>query len=119
MNSLARTVAFAITFAASCAGCSELCGNEVVASVSSPSGAYKAVVFTRDCGATTGWSTQVSVLRGSEQLPNEGGNTLVLEGKSPVQVTWKSESALSLSGTSGGRLFKQERVVHGIAIAYE
>ncbi len=119
MNSLARSLAIALPYAAVLAGCGEMCANEPVASVLSPSGANKAVVFTRDCGATTGWSTQVSILRGSEQLRNEGGNTLVVEGKAPVQVTWKSDSAVTLSGAAEGRLFKQERAVNGVAVVYE
>ena len=119
MNSLTCTLAIAVTCTAALAGCSDICANEPVSSVLSPSGANKAVVFTRDCGATTGWSTQVSILRGSELLRNEGGNTLVVEGKTPVQVTWKSDSAVTLSGASGGRLFKQERAVNGIAVVYE
>ena len=114
-----RFAVIAVTCSAVLAGCGELCSNEPVATVMSPSGAHKAVVFTRDCGATTGWSTQVSILLGSEHLRNEGGNTLVVEGKSPVSVSWRSDSVVTLSGLSSGRLFKQEPSVNGVAVMYE
>ena len=114
-----RAIVTAITCSAVLAGCDGLCSNEPIASVTSPSDAHKVVVFTRGCGATTGWSTQVSILRGSEHLWNESGNTLVVEGKSPVSVDWKSDSVVTLSGMSSGRLFKQERAVNGITVTYE
>jgi hypothetical protein len=119
MNLLARTLAVAFSCTAFLGGCGEMCANEPVASVLSPSGANKAVVFTRDCGATTSWSTQVSILRGSEQLPNEAGNTLVVEGKAPVQVTWTSESTVTLRGTSEAKRFKKEGAVNGVSVVYE
>ncbi len=37
-----------------------LCGNDVLSENISPSGHWKAVVSERSCGATTGFSTQVS-----------------------------------------------------------
>jgi hypothetical protein len=45
------------------AGCGDAgCGNAVLQDLPSPEGRRHAVVFTRDCGATTAFSTQVSVL---------------------------------------------------------
>jgi hypothetical protein len=40
----------------------DLCGNDPISETPSPNGQMKVVVFQRDCGATTGFSTQVSVL---------------------------------------------------------
>jgi len=40
------------------------CGNTIVEALPSPDGSHKAVVFVRNCGATTDFSTQMSVLRG-------------------------------------------------------
>ena len=56
------------------------CGNTVVARVPSPDGRLDAVVFQRDCGATTGFSTHVSIVRAGHALPEEGGNLVVAEG---------------------------------------
>src|SRR6266550_3254126 len=60
--------------ASSCINIAGDCGNELLKEVASPNGRMKAVVFQRDCGATTGFSTQVSVFRRDQRLPNEGGN---------------------------------------------
>ena len=54
------------------------CGNRSVDETVSPSGEWSAVLFVRDCGATTGLSLQMSVIREGDDLPNESGNLLVL-----------------------------------------
>jgi hypothetical protein len=38
------------------------CGNDMLATIPSPSGGRKLVIFQRACGATTGFSTQASLL---------------------------------------------------------
>ena len=46
------------------------CANTVSAEHISPDGKLRAVLFERDCGATTNWSSQISILRRTEPLPN-------------------------------------------------
>ncbi len=100
-------------------GCDDMCGNEQTTHALSPKGSKRAIVFTRDCGATTSWSTQVSVIKGTEQLSNDAGNTLILGDKVPLQIAWKSESELVIRGVAGPTPFKQERSVSGVTITYE
>jgi hypothetical protein len=106
------------------------CQNELLAEYASPTGAVKAVVFQRDCGATTGFSTQVSILPVSDPLPNEGGNTLVVDsyhgaipagpgGGPEVRVRWDGPSALTLSYSSGVRVFAALPEVAGIRVSHE
>src|ERR1041385_6220803 len=46
------------------------CANQALRSVPSPDGALRAVVFERECGATTDFSTRVTVLaRAGQKLP--------------------------------------------------
>ncbi len=52
---------------------SDMCGNDIVDEVDSPDGEYKVVVFERNCGATTGFSTHISILYNSEELSNSPG----------------------------------------------
>jgi hypothetical protein len=64
---------------ATLAGCDSGCANTVLSDAASPDGRRHAVVFERDCGATTGFSTQVSVLPAGRS-PSGGGNVFVAEG---------------------------------------
>jgi hypothetical protein len=107
----------------------DLCGNSVIAESVAPGGRIRAVVFNRDCGATTGFSTQVSILRSSESLPNNGGNIFVADcdhGRAPagpsggpdIKVTWVSDSHLRIEHHPLIRLFKAEPVRRDIKIEY-
>ena len=55
------------------------CENEVLSHHPSPTGQYTASIFQRNCGATTPFSTQVSVLAGDEQLANLPGNAFIAD----------------------------------------
>jgi len=58
--------------------CSDMCGNAVVRVATSPDGRFDAVLFQRDCGATTGFSTQISVLRRGDR-PSGTGNAFIAD----------------------------------------
>lgn len=101
------------------AGCTDdLCGNTIAQSMASPSGKTKAVVFSRDCGATTGFSTQVSIIPAGDTLPNEVGNALVLDGTVPIQLQWRSDAALAVSGIGEAQVFREESDVAGVRLSY-
>jgi len=107
----------------------DLCGNSVVAEFPSPNGRWKAVVFSRDCGATTDFSTQVSLLKAGDSLANDGGNLFVADrdhGKAPagpsggpaVAVRWVSDGQLRVEHHSLARVFKAEALRQNVKIEY-
>ena len=63
-----------ILAAVAVSGCTDGCGNTVVRQADAPDGKHSAVMFQRDCGATTGFSTQLSIVRAGEP-PAGAGNT--------------------------------------------
>lgn len=89
---------------------SDMCGNKVVSETVSPDGQLKAVVFTRDCGATTEYSTQLSILNASDQLGNDGGNTFAMD-EGDLDVRWTGNRTLSLGHKSGEREYRFEKEV--------
>jgi hypothetical protein len=98
-------------------GC-DPCGNEISQTVNSPSGKMKAIVFNRNCGATTGFNTQVSIIPSSESLPGDSGNTLILDGVVPLSIEWRSDSALQLSGLGAAKIFLQSPSAAGVSVSY-
>lgn len=121
-----RTAGFLIALAGlSLAGCSDLCGNKVIAEELSPDLNFKAVIFERNCGATTAFSTQVSVLEASEKLTG-GGNVFVSDGGQAsegwngpwVAVKWLGSDSLQIAYDSTGRVFEQDKSVDGVSISY-
>ena len=87
------TAAFLVAGVAACgdAGCS----NEVVARVPAPDRSRDAVVFDRACGATTGYSRQVSIVD-SGAAPRGRGNVFIARFQVPVTATWTGPRALEV-----------------------
>ncbi|MGH9792758.1 MAG: hypothetical protein ACRD5W_16245 [Candidatus Acidiferrales bacterium] len=107
-----------------------ICSNDVAWESTSPDGKLKAVIFMRNCGATTDFSTQVSILESSATLPNDSGSIFIADadhgavlvnrkGIMDVRLTWKSQHRLVISYPGRARIFEQENVVRGVAIRYE
>lgn len=107
----------------------DLCGNSPLLEVPSPGGDWKAVVFERNCGATNGFSTQVSVIKSGTNLPNEGGNLFVADtnhnaapsgagGGPSVHVAWVGRSTIRIEHHPLARLIKAQPSYNGIRIEY-
>ncbi len=81
-----------------------MCGQEVINEVYSPDRQYKAVVFEHDCGATTSFSTGISIIKGSEKLSSNYGNwkgrIFSSDGHpdwSIKQVTWNTDRSVTIN----------------------
>jgi hypothetical protein len=102
-------------------GCG-LCNNDEQFRVASPDSALEAVIFQRDCGATTGFSTQISIVTKGSKLPNGGGNLFLADtdhGKAPaaswggpeVAVDWVSKRTVRVVTPRGARVFHKEPAI--------
>jgi hypothetical protein len=107
----------------------DLCVNQVLTDVAAPNHRTRAVVFERNCGATTDFSTQVSLLRGSRQLSNDGGNVFIADsdhGQAPagpgggpaVEVRWIDAAHLEVRHDRRARVFRADSLVHGVRIRF-
>jgi len=105
------------------------CSNTVIRTFPSPDGTLKAVVFLRDCGATTGFNTQISVTRANSDEPRGSGNAFVADtdhgkaraagcGGPDVTVTWESTRRLAATYAHGSRVFQKHDEVLGVHIDY-
>ena len=106
-----------------------MCGNQIVSEIPSPDRMFKAVIFQRDCGATTGFSTQVSVLRISTSLPDDSGNIFVADtnhgrarsaawGGPEAKVYWENSRKLIIEHQIMARVFKAEKQIDGVVVEY-
>lgn len=106
-----------------------MCGNDVIEVFPSPDGAKKVVVFQRDCGATTGFSTQASLLSSSEALSNTPGNVFAADtnhgaaasgpgGGPALGVAWRSGEVIAISYHRAARVSKAEEEVGGVRFTY-
>lgn len=107
-----------------------LCGNQIIEEVLSPNGNNRITVFERNCGATTGFSTQISIMNSERTLPNEGGNLFIADtdhGKAPsgpgggpkVEVTWRNNNMVIIKHHNNARIFKAKSKLKNVNVSYE
>jgi len=86
---------------------SPLCGVTVHKIIPAPGGKLSAVVFDIDCGATTGFNTQVSIAPvGREFSPDRYPAFLRLDGRHDIALKWLGERALEVSTPFGTRVYR-------------
>jgi len=122
---LGMTIALYVPLAA----CGDGCGNYLVSRADAPGGALSAVMFQRDCGTTTGFTTQVSILRPGE-LPIGKGNTFVADDDHGAakagrwdgpwaEIRWLGPDHLRIRYASATRIFLQREEAAGVRITYQ
>jgi len=111
-------------------GCSEMCGNEILQIAFSPDEKRKAVIFLRDCGATTGYSTQISLLDAQEELPPKKGNSFIADSNHgqaqtgmrdelDIYLQWAHNKELIVKYDKRARVFRSKQSADGVTIKYE
>jgi hypothetical protein len=120
-----RSLAAAVVFLS---GCSDPCGNTVAKQISAPDGLHIATLFQRDCGATTGFSSQISILNAGEKLSGRG-NTFVAEnyggarlgnwGGPWADMRWLATGHLLIQYVWKARVFTQKTWVSGVLVSYQ
>lgn len=101
---------------ASC-GFDPLCENKVKQEIVSPDDSRKAVLFERNCGATTRYSYQISVLPRDAKLPSGPGNTFSSYAENP-EVRWEGDRHLLIKYPKTSR-FRAESSVADVTIRYQ
>src|SRR4051812_33735603 len=82
-------------------GC--MCSDDVLSRNTSPDGTLVATLFRRDCGATTDYSTIVSVSGLSENFKDEKIRVFVAKGQHGITIKWTARRALSVECDSCSR----------------
>jgi hypothetical protein len=87
---------------------SDMCGNEIISQILSPNKDLKAVLFTRDCGATIATSYQVSVLNPWDSLSDVDSGNVFVSYTAP-SLRWNDNRTLLITRTSAGKISKEEK----------
>jgi hypothetical protein len=94
------------------------CSNELITEIISPDGAKKIVLFSRNCGATTGFNCQATILDTANELPDKVGTTFII-GHGSAITSWIDNTKVLVILEPSVRLFKKEFVDHGVCIEYQ
>lgn len=110
-------------------GCSDACTNTVVTSAVAPDGRHSAALFQRDCGATTGFSSQISLVAPGED-PSGAGNVFRADddhgaavagtwGGPWAEMKWLAADHLLIRYATKSRVFNRADHVDGIRLTYQ
>ncbi|HEX5433459.1 MAG TPA: hypothetical protein VFY05_04425 [Candidatus Angelobacter sp.] len=106
------------------------CNNEVGEEILSPDNEWKAVIFERDCGATTDFSTQISLVKGNRSLLHDSSGNIFtadsdhnkvrvnLNGLLPINVIWENNNQLLIRYPARARVFLQNRRYKDVRVSY-
>ena len=97
--------------------CGGLCANTITSRTTSPNGDRDAVVFTRDCGATTAYSTQVTLTPAGAKVPNQAGDVFVVPDSTDVRLEWLGSDTLLIRYRRTNPYLKADQV-KGVTIRY-
>jgi hypothetical protein len=95
-----------------------MCGSDEKSRFPSPDGRHDAVVYLHDCGATTGYTTEVAIVRSRARVPHGHGNVGSSEWVGRVQALWQGPDSLTILYDDRLELLGKERQVQGIRIGY-
>ncbi len=94
------------------------CSNELIAEVTSPDGTKKIILFSRTCGATTGFNTQGTILNRGDALSNASGSAFIIDSGS-AKVSWAGDSTIIVTLEGSARALKKETSDGGVTIEYQ
>ena len=99
---------------------STMCENTEIEISVSPDKKQYAVLFERNCGATTGYSSQISILNINEKLNNsDTGNIYIANGyPENYSIKWVSPYVLHINGARE-KTFKKIELHNSVTIYYE
>jgi hypothetical protein len=72
------------------------CQNVAASEDVSPNGQLKAVAFRRVCPQEHSITTNVSIIRADEKLPDGNGNVFAYDSEIAIRATWLSDSRLAI-----------------------
>lgn len=101
-------------------GCN-VCADQVVSQADSPDAVLAITSFVRNCGATTDYSSMVSVHRKSEGFRDEQDVVFVAKGRHDLSIKWTRPRALLIACSSCKRkqIFRQVTALGDIDVAYQ
>ena len=125
-NLIILLIAFSTMFSCATNSLENICDNKISKDISSPDKKLKAVIFTRDCGATTGYSSQLSIIDYSDKLEDEKGNVLIISDKEVGEETggadlnaeWNGNNELIIYFNLEAETFKKKDYIDGVKITY-
>lgn len=97
------------------------CNDELKSTLTSPDRKLSAAIFKRNCGATTGYTTHVSLIKALEESEMEiskASNTIaIVDNSNNIDIKWRSNNELHVI-YKDNEFYKKISLIKGIKIRY-
>ena len=118
-----------ILFLTGLGGCDMSCRNMIFQRKLSPDGRHSAVLFQRDCGATTDFSTHISLVA-PDATPAQSGNVFVSDNGHTTaragpwngpwaEMEWLAADHLVVRHAFGARVIVRKEKARGVKITFQ
>jgi hypothetical protein len=95
------------------------CESTVLSEQKSPNGAFVFWVFRRNCGATTGYATSLSIRRAGDEFdPEARDEVFIMEGDVSMSASWVDVDRIEVDIPKGAEIFRSEQEWNGVTIRY-
>jgi hypothetical protein len=95
------------------------CQKIVHVRIPSPTNTLDAWIFELECGATTGFNTQLSIVSAKEGLDySRFPPAVVVGGKSSIQAAWLSQTKLAVSLAPSVTIYTRKAESNGVTLRY-
>lgn len=94
----------------------DMCGNDIKQKIPSPNGKNVAYLFERSCGATTGFSPQLSILDKDADFQNKPGNTF--RSDKDFSIEWIDEKNLKVIYDKSSETSEMDKKVNVVRVKY-
>lgn len=88
------------------------------ARLTSPDSQFDLVVFSRDCGASTGPNTQAAVIPAADVMPDDGASFASIGVAADLAPRWDGFGNIELTIPEDAEIYRQDDTVAGIAVIY-
>jgi hypothetical protein len=97
-----------------------VCKTDVRRSIPSPDGKKSLVIFGKECGATVGLNTQISIApAGGSFSPERNPAFYAASGLHIVMAKWLGDGAVEIALIpGGGKVYRSEPSVGGVKVTY-
>lgn len=94
------------------------CSIDQQARLTSPDSQFDLVVFSRNCGPTTGPNTQAAVIPAGDDLPEDAASFFSVSVAADLAPRWDGFGNIELAVPQGAEISRQDETVAGITVVY-
>jgi hypothetical protein len=94
------------------------CTTDIAHRLTAPDGQFDLVVFSRDCGTSTGPNTQAALIPAGDDLPEDATSFASIGVAVDMEPRWDGFGNIELTLPEGAQIYRQDGEVAGIAVIY-